>query len=104
LNYKTEWLGKKVLKIGRFEPSSKLCSVCGYKNKELTLKDRMWICPECETEHDRDVNAAINIRNIGLNTSGTAGFKACGESVSLVFSKAVLCEAGSPHFKTVSQV
>jgi transposase len=95
---------KKVLKIGRFEPSSKLCSVCGYKNKELTLKDRMWKCPECGTEHDRDINAAVNIRNIGLSTAGTAGFQACGESVSLVFSKAVLCEAGSPHFKTVSQV
>ena len=104
LNYKAEWLGKKVLKIGRFEPSSKLCSVCGYKNKELTLKDRMWICPECGTQHDRDINAAVNIKNIGLNTAGIAGIQACGESVSLVFSKAVLCEAGSPHFKTVSQV
>jgi putative transposase len=99
LNYKAEWLGKKILKIGRFVPSSKLCSVCGYKNKKLTLKDRTWMCPECGTEHDRDINAAVNIRNIGLNTAGTAGFQACGESVSLVFSKAVLVEAGSFHFK-----
>jgi putative transposase len=95
LNYKAEWAGKKVLKIGRFEPSSKLCSVCGYKNKELTLKDRVWICPECGTEHDRDINAAVNIKNIGLNTAGTAGIQACGESVSLVVTKAVLVETGS---------
>lgn len=104
LRYKAEWCGKSVFDIGRFEPSSKLCSVCGYKNKELTLKDRTWTCPECHSELDRDVNAAINIRNIGLNTAGTAGFQACGECVSLVFSKAVLSEAGSPHFKTVFSV
>jgi putative transposase len=104
LQYKTDWKGKQIIKIGRFEPSSKLCSVCGYKNKELKLSDRQWTCPNCGILHDRDINAAINIRNIGLNTAGTAGFQACGESVSLVFSKAVLREAGSPHFKTVSQV
>jgi len=99
LNYKTGWVGKQVLKIGRFEPSSKMCSVCGYKNKELKLSDKMWVCPEYKTELDRDINAAVNIRNIGLNTAGTAVFQACGEGVSLVFSKVILSEAGKSNIK-----
>jgi len=52
--------------IGRFDPSSKTCSNCGYINKELTLNDREWICPKCKIEHDRDINAAINIKNFAL--------------------------------------
>ena len=43
--YKAEWFGKTVLKIGRFDPSSKTCHICGYKNNDLTLKDREWHCP-----------------------------------------------------------
>lgn len=73
LEYKSEWYGTNILRIGRFEPSSKTCNCCGYINKELTLKDREWTCKSCETNHDRDINAAINIKNFGLrNTlSGT---------------------------------
>jgi putative transposase len=99
LQYKADWCGKQIIKIGRFEPSSKLCSVCGYKNKELTLKDRQWTCPECGTLHDRDINAAVNIRNIGINTAGTAGFQACGANVNPVFTKVIRVETGSPDFK-----
>jgi len=66
LKYKAERLGKKVIEIGMFEPSSKTCSVCGYKNGGLKLSDREWICPECGTVHDRDINAAVNIRKFGL--------------------------------------
>jgi len=66
LEYKTEWYGKNLSVIGRFDPSSKTCSNCGKINKELTLKDRNWKCDSCETEHDRDINAALNIRNFGL--------------------------------------
>lgn len=65
--YKAEWNGKNVVFIGRFEPSSKTCSCCGYVKKDLTLKDRHWVCPGCGASHDRDVNAAINIRNFGLH-------------------------------------
>jgi len=65
LEYKAEWYGKNILKIGRFEPSSKTCSVCGSVNKELTLKDREWTC-SCGTLLNRDVNAAINIKNFAL--------------------------------------
>jgi len=66
IKYKSQRLGKEVIEIGTFEPSSKTCHVCGYKNKELKLSDRSWICPECGTQHDRDINAAINIKNIGI--------------------------------------
>jgi len=66
LDYKCEWYGKNLSVIGRFDPSSKTCSNCGSINKELTLKDREWTCKSCGTEHDRDINAALNIRNFGL--------------------------------------
>jgi len=66
LEYKAEWLGKTILKIGRFEPSSKICNICGYYNSSLTLKDREWICLNCKTKHDRDINAAINIKKFSL--------------------------------------
>jgi len=66
LNYKLEWRGKKLIKVGRYFPSSKKCSECGYINQNLTLNDREWVCPICGKKHDRDVNAAINIKNEGL--------------------------------------
>ena len=65
LTYKADWYGKNVLQIGRFEASSKICSVCGEVNKLLTLKDREWIC-KCGVKHDRDLNAAANIKKFGL--------------------------------------
>lgn len=68
LEYKCEWYGKNLSVIGRFEPSSKTCNACGSINKELILKDREWKCSNCNAEHDRDVNAAINIKNFGLRT------------------------------------
>ena len=73
LEYKAEWYGKNILRIGQFAPSSKTCSNCGSINKELTLKDREWTCGSCSTVLDRDVNAAINIKNFALKNilSGT---------------------------------
>ncbi|MBU1751313.1 MAG: transposase, partial [Chloroflexi bacterium] len=61
LTYKATWSGGIVLNADRFFPSSKLCSECGRKNQELALSDRQWVCLECGTVHDRDVNAAVNI-------------------------------------------
>lgn len=83
LTYKAAFRGKNLLVIGRFEPSSKLCSECRVVNKELKLSEREWLCG-CGAKHNRDHNAAINIRNMGLNkyTSGI-GVKACGQNVSL---------------------
>lgn len=67
LAYKAEWYGKNVIKIGRFEPSSKMCSSCGKINKELKIGDREWTCG-CGVTHDRDINAAINIKNFALKS------------------------------------
>lgn len=66
LKYKSEWYGKNLLDIGRFEPSSKMCSSCGAIKSDLKLSDREWICSKCETKHDRDINASINIRNMAF--------------------------------------
>jgi putative transposase len=65
LRYKAEWYGKQVIAIDRFYASSKTCHRCQTKTA-LTLSDRVWMCRVCETTHDRDVNAAINILHEGL--------------------------------------
>ena len=66
LEYKCRWYGVNLIKIDRFAPSSKTCSQCGYVYKGLKLSERSWICPECGTHHDRDFNAACNIKEFGL--------------------------------------
>ena len=63
---------KQVISIDRFYPSSKTCSVCGYKKEDLTLNDRSWVCPNCGTKHDRDINAAVNILLEGKRMLTTA--------------------------------
>lgn len=65
LKYKCQWRGIRVIQIGRFEPSSKLCP-CGFKNNRLALADREWTCPACGMVHDRDLLAANNIKDFGL--------------------------------------
>ena len=60
LTYKANWYNREIIPIDRFFPSSKLCNQCGYKNIDLVLSDREWVCPSCGTHHDRDINAAIN--------------------------------------------
>lgn len=66
LEYKCSWYGKMLIKIDTFLPSSKTCSCCGYTIDNLTLDTREWTCSYCNTVHDRDVNAAKNILNFGL--------------------------------------
>ncbi len=91
LKYKAEWYGVNIVRIGRFEPSSKMCSVCGSINKHLKLKHRKWQCSSCNMTHDRDVNAAINIRNFGLQKQNLIGIDTgtdcAGELVEMSVSK-----------------
>ncbi|WP_257281625.1 transposase [Endozoicomonas sp. ISHI1] len=72
LQYKAEWAERELVQIDRFFPSSKRCSGCGFVHESLPLSIREWECPECKTHHDRDINAALNIK-----TAGLAGL-ACG--------------------------
>ena len=98
IDYKGEWYGTNILRIGRFEPSSKMCT-CGYVNKELKLSERTWTCPECGAVHDRDLLAANNIKRFSFcknNTAGTAGIHACGDMND------ISCSAQeAPSFKRV---
>src|SRR5262249_40489184 len=65
IEYKAGWYGRTYLELDRFFPSSKLCSSCGHLLEELPLSVREWDCPACGVHHDRDINAAINIRKAG---------------------------------------
>lgn len=108
LEYKCKNFGKTLLVIGRFEPSSKICNHCGYHNNNLELKDRIWCCPECGYELDRDVNAAINIKKFALLKQNT-GKELPGEPVEIESDVVASCntalvyESGSPILKTRSE-
>lgn len=80
LEYKCRWYGVNLIKIDRFAPSSKTCGKCGHIYKGLKLSERSWTCPECGTHHDRDFNAACNIKDFGLKapTHGAWESQACG--------------------------
>lgn len=73
LKYKAAWHNRRIVEIGRFYPSSKLCSCCGHKMDSMPLSVREWICPSCGASHDRDINAAINIKNEGLRILDNQG-------------------------------
>ncbi len=67
LEYKSRWRGKNLIKINTYYPSSQVCSSCGYQNKQVKdLRIRSWTCPKCNHEHERDLNASINILFQGL--------------------------------------
>lgn len=93
LEYKADWYGKNILRIGRFAPSSKTCSCCGYSNKELTLKDRSWTCPKCSSVLDRDVNASINIKSFALKNNLSAEHTLKNQDELLTLVKVLTPEA-----------
>lgn len=84
LKYKCEWYGRQLIGASSSYPSTKRCSHCGHTLAELDLKIREWVCPECRTEHDRDINAALNILAVGHTVT------AFGEN-SLCISNDVSC-------------
>ena len=93
LEYKAEWYGKSLVVADRWFPSSKACSGCGVVNGELTLKQRSWTCA-CGAKHDRDLNAAINLRNLAASSAVSA----CGEGSagdSKLSRETALNEAGT---------
>ena len=95
MEYKSANLGKRFVRIGRFDPSSQICSSCGHR-KKMPLSERIYVCPHCGQMIDRDVNAAVNIRDFALmrilrsaeekddlnNTDGTSGINDCGDGGS----------------------
>ena len=76
LDYKGAWAGRQLVKIDQWTPSSKKCSCCGHVMEKMPLSVRFWVCPACQAKHDRDVNAARNIKAVGLTVL------ACGEARS----------------------
>lgn len=66
LEYKSDWKGRRFVQVDRFFPGSRQCNSCKTLKETLSLKDRMWICPNCKTCHDLDINAAKNIKEEGL--------------------------------------
>lgn len=93
LQYKCDWYGRNLKVVDRWFPSSKTCHCCGHVVDKLPLSVRSWVCPKCGAQHDRDLNAAINI-----HAAGTA-VHACGGAVRPKRAKLVnasLCEAGIP--------
>lgn len=108
LEYKANWNNKVIVKVDRFFPSSKTCSNCNYINQGLTLKDREWTCQSCNTSHDRDFNASINIKKQGLKILSGSGIESdikqkqskalpLGESMTSESHSSALLYAGNSH-------
>jgi putative transposase len=110
LEYKCKRERNHLVTVGRYFASSQLSSNCGYKNEELELNDREWVCPECKVHHDRDGNASRNLKKEGIrilreknitiinsfndNTIGTMEIHAFGDRVRPYSVKAVIDELG----------
>jgi putative transposase len=91
LEYKAAWRGVALVEADTFFPSSKTCSACGAKTKRLPLAVRTWVCPECGTHHDRDLNASVNLKHLAASSAVTA----CGEFFASDSSPRALSHAAS---------
>ena len=100
LDYKAVWTGKHLVQVDQWFASSKKCSVCGTIAEAMPLDVRVWECKSCGHEHDRDINAARNIRQQGILKLKAAGLSvsACGGLRKTGISPAAACEAGSLAF------
>ena len=94
LEYKAKLYGRVLIKVDTFFPSSKLCSVCGFKKEDLKLSEREWECPVCKAKHDRDYNATLNLLREGLTHLKRVVGVDCSELMP-VEGTFVPCEAGS---------
>lgn len=106
--YKARRYGTRLVFAERWYPSSRLCSVCGWKHETLTLGEREWTCPECGTHHDRDYNAALNLQRLATATAlpeaspaGNGG--AAAERVSAVVGKVTPVRYECGHQDTSGQ-
>ena len=103
IEYKTVWNGEKLFVAGRFFPSSRLCPDCGCINSELKLSDRTWIC-DCGAVHDRDRNAACNLRDLAIRTMSSMGTSreanACGENVRPMVASLAVSLRQEPSVKS----
>jgi putative transposase len=95
LEYKAERYGRTLVKIGRFEPTSQTCSTCGVKDGPKPLSVREWTCSACGAVHDRDTNAALNVK-----TAAGLAVSACGAPVRPGAIPAQREETGSHGFPT----
>ncbi|MFB2982177.1 RNA-guided endonuclease TnpB family protein [Microseira sp. BLCC-F43] len=103
LKYKAEWSGKIYIEVDRFFPSSKTCNNCLHQVTEMPLDIRKWRCPKCSSKHDRDINAALNIRDEGLRILAVGHtVSACRERVrpsrGTAFTRHCSVKQESPHF------
>jgi putative transposase len=104
LEYKSQWHGTRLITIDRFYPSSKTCSGCGYVKPELNLRERVFLCEECGMVMDRDLNAAINIKDVAVSSIDTRN--ACGQRSAGSLAKGsetVLVEAGTIQHSGLSR-
>ncbi|WP_426575381.1 RNA-guided endonuclease TnpB family protein (plasmid) [Xenorhabdus stockiae] len=97
LEYKAKEAGKHLVRLDQWYASSKTCHCCGHKESEMPLSQRYWMCPMCHTEHDRDINAALNIKQQGLFELKAAGLvvSAHGGQRQTCHAQAAACEVGS---------
>jgi putative transposase len=102
LKYKAEWYGNDILEVDRWFPSSKLCSSCGEKNLNLKLNHREWTCTTCNTTHDRDINAAMNILNEGKRILNNKIPTRCGELTPLETSDYAVDELGNKVLRKIT--
>lgn len=100
LTYMAEDAGIEVRKAERFFASSKTCACCGWKNESLTLSDRTFVCADCGHTMDRDLNAAINLKN----TVSSTGIYAYGDRVSPGFAQAVVDEVGTDQSCNITKI